>query len=74
MNLVNFPKVRVKYYHKGWVIEIQKQTWYGRRYWTHIVSVAGIESLPWHFNSFTDALEETTNYFKWDLIRETRPV
>ena len=48
---------RIKQYPKGYVVEIQKRKWYGEKYWTHFISVAGIESKPWHFSSFGYALE-----------------
>lgn len=46
MHLTNFPKVRIERYVKGFVVEIQKKNWYGKKYWVHISSVSGIETMP----------------------------
>lgn len=70
MWLVNFPKVRVKKYVKGFAVEIQKSTWYGRKYWVHIESVSGIESEPWYYKSDRSAIENTTMHFKLELMNE----
>jgi hypothetical protein len=72
MWLTNLQNIRMHKYPKGWVVEIQKTTWYGRRYWTHLVSVAGIESEPWYFSSYDFALTEATKYFRWDLMKGTQ--
>jgi hypothetical protein len=68
MNLVNFPKVRIKRYDLGYVVEVKKRTWYGLRYWKHIISAAGIESEPWYYKDYDIALQEAVQLFKWDLI------
>lgn len=72
MWLTNLQNVRMHKYPKGWVVEIQKTTWYGRKYWTHLVSVAGIESEPFYFSTYDSALDETTKYFRWDLMKGTQ--
>ena len=72
MWLTNLQNIRMHNYPKGWVVEIQKQTWYGRKYWTHLISVSGIESEPWYFLSYDTALEEATKYFRWDLMKGTQ--
>ena len=56
-------------YPKGWVVEIQKKKWYGKKYWIHLISVAGIESEPWYFQNYDSALEEAVKFFKWDLMK-----
>lgn len=61
-------KVRVKQYPKGWVVETQKKTWYGKTYWVHIVATAGISNEPWHYSSKEGAVENASLYFKWDLL------
>lgn len=71
MWLVNFPKIRVEKYTKGYVVEIQKSTWYGKKYWVHIESVSGIESEPWYYQSFDIAVEEAAKHFNWDLRQGT---
>ena len=68
MNLVNFPKVRIKRYDLGYVVEVQKRTWYGLKHWTHIISVSGMESQPWYYKDYDIALQEAEKLFRWDLI------
>lgn len=68
MWLVNFPKVRIAKYPKGFVAEIQKSTWYGKKYWVHIESVSGIESEPWYYSTFDVAAKEASKHFRWDLL------
>jgi hypothetical protein len=72
MHLVNMPKVRVKKYPKGWVVERQVKTWYGKKYWIHIESVSGIESQPWYYQDLETAITETVKHFDWDLRIGTR--
>lgn len=67
MHLINFPNVRVKKYPKGWVVEAQHKTWYGKRYWKHIISVAGINEEPWYYKTMDDAVNEAKLKFGWDL-------
>lgn len=67
MWLVNFPKLRVKQYPKGYVVEIQKTKWYGKKYWTHIESVSGIETLPWYYQTQDAAISCAKQHFEWDL-------
>ena len=68
MHFVNFPNIRIKFYDKGYVVEIQLKKWYGKKYWKHIISTAGIEDEPWYFSSYDSALSETQKYFKWDSL------
>ena len=69
MHLVNFPPVRIKHYPgKGYVPEIQKKTWYGRKYWTHIVPVSGIPDEPWYFSTPLSVIEHTPNIFRMHLL------
>lgn len=72
MWLSNSQNIRMRKYNKGWVVEIQRKTWYGMKYWTHLISVAGIESEPWYFSSYSLALNEATKYFRWELIKSTQ--
>ena len=67
MHLQNI-KVRVKQYPEGWAVEIQKTKWYGKKYWTHLISVSGIPDKPWYYSSYVVALEQAVKYFEWDLI------
>ena len=43
---------RIKKYEKGFVVEVQKQKWYGKKHWTHFISVAGISSIPWFHSTY----------------------
>lgn len=72
MWLENFPKIRIEKYSKGYVAEIQKRKWYGKKYWTHIISISGFESEPWHYPTIEIAMSEAIKYFKWDLRIGTR--
>lgn len=47
---------RIKQYPKGWVVEIKKRKWYGLSYWSHYISVSGIESDPWYYTTFDYAM------------------
>jgi hypothetical protein len=67
MHLVNFPKVRIKKYDQGYSPEIQKTTWYGKTYWVHIISVSGIDNLPWYYKNKEDAINAVLKYIDWDI-------
>ena len=68
MSLVNFPKVRIKEYSKGYAVEIQKTTWYGRKYWVNIISYTGIPSEPYLFNHNDTAIDVAQKHFKWHIM------
>jgi hypothetical protein len=68
---LNSPNIRLYKYPKGWVVEIEKTKWYGKKYWTHLISVYGIKDQPWHYKTYDIALKEATKYFRWELIRGT---
>lgn len=62
-------KFRIKKYDKGYVVEVQKRKWYGKKYWTHYISVSGIKSMPWYYSSYEyaemgllDAVKQSTFY------------
>ncbi|NRA52151.1 MAG: hypothetical protein HRU12_23730 [Phaeodactylibacter sp.] len=63
---------RIAKYDRGFVVEVQKRTWYGRKYWTHFVSVAGIESRPWFFSSYDLAMTGLLDEIKLQTIRNSR--
>lgn len=63
MYLVNFPNIRVKKYNSGYVVEIQKKTWYGKKYWVHIISVSGMTHRPWFFKTEEAAIKEAECIF-----------
>lgn len=64
--------IRVKEYPKGWVIETQKQKWWGKKYWIHIISVSGMEDEPWYYSTKEIAIECAVKYFEWDLLINSR--
>ena len=68
MHLVNFPKIRVTEYPKGFAVEIQKEKWNGKKYWTHIVSYAGNQNDPFYYSTAKEAFENAKKMFGWDLI------
>lgn len=68
MHLVNFPKIRIQEYPRGFVVEIQHKNLFGEKYWKHIISVSGISNQPWYFSSKDIAIEEAKKLFGWDLI------
>lgn len=59
--------LRIRKYPKGWVVEKQCRKWYGKTYWTHFTSVAGIESMPWYYSSKENAERDTLDIIKWQL-------
>jgi hypothetical protein len=63
---------RIKKYNEGYVVEIQKTKWYGKKYWTHFVSVSGIESMPWHHSTFDYAMTNLLDKIKWQTIRNSQ--
>jgi len=65
-------KFRIKKYPKGCVVEIQKTKWYGKKYWTHFISVAGIESIPWHHSTPEFAMDSLLYEIKTQTIRNSR--
>lgn len=71
MHLVNFPKVRVKKYPGGYVVEMQHKTWYGRKCWKHIVSVYGMPNKPWYYSSYDIAVSDAAKLFEFDLHHGT---
>ncbi|MCE5332699.1 MAG: hypothetical protein LLF95_11255 [Bacteroidales bacterium] len=60
---------RIKSYPNGFVVEIQKTKWYGKKYWTHAISVAGMPHRPWYFSSFSYALENLLHTIELEVIR-----
>ena len=58
MSIVNFHELRIKKYPIGYVVEIKKKKWWGKEYWSHIISVAGMEDEPWVFSNYENAYLE----------------
>jgi len=46
---------RIKEYKNGFVVEVQKIRWYGKKYWVHLISATGISSMPWYHRSYKSA-------------------
>lgn len=67
MHLVNMPKVRVQKYSKGWVVERQVKTWYGKKYWTHIEGAYFNNTQPRHYKTIESAVHDAQKHFAWDL-------
>jgi hypothetical protein len=63
---------RIKKYDKGFVVEIRKQKWWGKKYWTHFISVSGIESMPWFHSTFDFAMTNLLDEIKYRTIRNSR--
>lgn len=63
---------RIKKYPKGWVVEIKKLNWWGKERWTHFISVAGIETEPWHFSTYESALTGLQDEVKYHVFRNQR--
>lgn len=63
---------RIKKYNKGYVVEIQKKKWFGKKYWTHFISVSGIKSEPWYYSSFDFALIGLQDEVKFQALRNVR--
>lgn len=62
--------LRIKKYPRGWVVEIQKEKGFlfKTKYWTHFISVAGIESMPWYFQSREFAEKEMLFKIRWQTL------
>ena len=63
---------RIKRYKKGFVVEVQKKRWYGKKYWTHFISVSGISSEPWFHSSYEYAEKNLLNEIKWQTIKNSK--
>lgn len=65
-------KFRIKHYSKGWVVEIQKTKWYGKKYWIHFISVAGIASMPWYHSTPEFAMDSLIYEIKRQTINNSK--
>ena len=68
MWLTNIPKIRIRQSFYGWVVEVQKSKWYGKKYWVHIISVTGVPKEPYYFRTYSSALTESVKLFRWYLM------
>lgn len=64
--------VRIRKVKTGFVVEIEQRKWFGKKYWTHLISVSGIDSEPWVYSNFDTALEQAKKYLEWDIIINSR--
>ena len=71
MSLINTPPIRVKKYPKGYSVEIQKQTWYGRKYWVHVFCYMGMPNIPFYFATADRAISNFTREARWKIISES---
>lgn len=60
---------RIRKHPRGYVVEIKKRTWYGRVYWTHFISVAGIPDEPWYYSTFDYAVSGLQDEVKFQAWR-----
>lgn len=59
---------RIRKCDKGFIVEVQKTKWYGKKYWTHFISVAGLPHLPFYFSTYGGAMSEMLKDIKWQTI------
>ena len=65
---VNFPKLRIRQTKQNtYIVEIQKIFLFFK-YWVHIVSFSGLDTIPFRYSSFDTALNEAARIFKNELI------
>lgn len=64
-------KLRIQQYGDVYVSEIQRRKWYGKLYWTHFITVSGIDSMPWFFTTYEAALESTMTQIRRQIAIET---
>ncbi len=65
MGKANF---RIVKHLKGYVVEVEQKKWYGKKYWTHFISVSGIDSQPWYHETYDFAEMNLLNKIKWDTF------
>ena len=63
---------RIKKYPKGYVVEVQKTRWWGKKYWTHFVAVSGIPSDPWFHVNYEHAETGLLREIKWSTIKNSK--
>jgi hypothetical protein len=62
---------RIKKYPRGWVVEVKKRKWWGKSYWVHFISVAGIDSMPWHHTTFDYAMMSLIDKVKQETLENS---
>jgi len=66
---------RIKESNGTFVVQVQKQTnflLFRRKYWTHYISVSGIDSLPWHHSTFDFAMMNLIKKVEEETIINSR--
>ena len=63
---------RIKKYDKGFVVEVQMRKWYGKKYWTHFISTAGMSSEPWCPPTYELARQSLIQEIKWQTDWNSR--
>lgn len=63
-------KCRIKEYPLGYVAQVQRSI-FGFKYWTHLISVAGIDSKPWYFKSTEETIRGAKLYLECGIIEES---
>lgn len=61
---------RIMKYPQGWVVEVRESVWIFS-YWTHFISVSGMENEPWYHHSYEAAEENLLNKIKWQTIKNS---
>ena len=64
-------KLRIIKTDKGYVTQVQKSKWYGKKYWTHFCSVSGMSHEPWYYSTFDYALDGLIKKVRWDTLSES---
>jgi len=65
---------RIKKHTGGFVVEIQKPKRFlfiTKTYWTHFISVAGIDNLPWYYSTKNFAMEGLLFKIKCETIENS---
>ena len=67
-------KFRIEKYNEGFVVEVLKSKWYGKKYWTHYISVSGMPSIPWYHSTFDYAMDSFHDDMKWKIISNSQKI
>ena len=60
-------KFRIIEYGLGWIVQVQRRKWYGRKYWTGYVMTSGM-NIPWVHESYDFAEMNLLNQIKHETI------
>jgi len=68
MHLRNLD-IRIKQYPRGYVVERKVYNgWFKPKKWEHLISVSGIDDMPWYYTTHQNALDQAKLLFGWDLL------